>query len=92
MANAASFRTLVIMSGFDTCGNLAVESRGDVMKEPSRTTRIGSAVPVDGSMLAALLKILSWALRIVPMESRFKQDLSDPLQCISLLNAACNFV
>lgn len=62
--------------GLLTDGKGAVESRGDVMNWPSRTTRMGCDRPVEGSMLMESLYSSPWASRMVSRESEFQQAVS----------------
>lgn len=55
MAGPASVRTVESKMGFETAGKGALESRGVVMRDPSRTGRMGEAVPVEASMFTASL-------------------------------------
>ena len=56
MTDPASLATVETMMGLDWEGKEAVASRGEVMRDPSVTQRMGSKEPSEGSMLAALSK------------------------------------
>lgn len=65
MASPASLATEVISRDLLTDGNRAVESKGVVIKDLSKTGRMGSAVPAAWSRVDAMSKRLSCAVRMV---------------------------
>lgn len=71
MANPASLATEVISRGLLTDGKGAVESKGVVMKEPSKTGRMGSTVPAAGSRVDAMLIRFSCSPSIVSRDKAF---------------------
>lgn len=76
MDSAASFLTLVINNGLDTCGNGVVSSSVVVMREPSLTMRRGMPTPVEGSRPKALSMRLSWSSRMSSIDMLFKHAVS----------------
>jgi hypothetical protein len=73
MADPASLATEVISRGLLTDGKGAVESKGVVMKDLSKTGRMGSIAPAAGSRVKAISKRFSCALRMVSRDKAFWQ-------------------
>ena len=82
MAGPASSKTVEIISGLETEGKGAVESRGEVISEPSLTGRIGSPLPVDGSISKAEFNSIVCVLIIVSRLKEFQQLVSEEVQLI----------
>jgi hypothetical protein len=82
MAGPASSTTVDIMSGLETAGKEAVESRGEVISDPSSTGRIGSPWPVDGSILCAEPHKDISVLRIWSRLNEFQHLVSEAEQLI----------
>lgn len=76
MAGPASLATEVISRGLLTDGKGAVESKGVVMKDRSKTGRMGSTVPAAGSRMNAIPKRFSCAPRMVSRDKAFWQWVS----------------
>ena len=76
MAGPASLATEVISRGLLTGGKGAVESKGVVMKDPSKTGRMGSTMPAAGSRVDAIPKRFPCALRMVSSDKAFWQRVS----------------
>lgn len=89
MARPASLATEVISRGLLTDGKGAVESKGAVMKDPSKTERMGTTVPAAGSRVDAVSKRFSCALRMVSRDKAFWQSVSVELQPICPVKLAC---
>jgi hypothetical protein len=66
----------VISRGLLTGGKWVVESKEVVMKDPSKTGRMGSTVPAAGSRVDAIPKRFACAARIVFKDKAFWQWLS----------------
>ena len=89
MASPASLETVVISRGLFTDGKGAVESKGDVMKDPSKTGRMGTLVPAAGSRVDAIPKRFCCALRMVSRDKAFWQPVSVELQLSCPVKLAC---
>lgn len=89
MAGPASLATEVISRGLLTDGKGAVESKGVVMKDPSKTGRMGSTVPAAGSRVDAIPRRFSCAFRMVSRNKAFWQLVSVERQLICLVKLAC---
>ena len=89
MAGPASLATEVISRGLLTDGKGAVESKGAVTKEASKTGRMGTIVPAEGSRVDAILKRFSCALRMVSKGKAFWHSVSVELQLICPVKLAC---
>ena len=89
MASPASLATVVISKGLLTDGKGAVESKGDVTKDPSKTGRMGTIAPAAGSRVDAIPKRISCALRMVSRDKAFWQPVSVELQLICPVKLAC---
>lgn len=89
MASPASLATEVISSGLLTDGKGAVESKGVVMKDPSKTGRMGTITPAARSRVDAILERFACALRMVSRDKAFWQSMSVELQLICPVKFDC---
>lgn len=89
MAGPASFLTVERRRGLFTLVKAPVESRGEVMREPSRTGRMGSDWVADASRLMALLKRSIWASMMVSRDNALRHAESEAEQFIALLKYVC---
>lgn len=90
MAGPASLATDVRSIGLLTAGKGAVESKGVVIKDPSKTGRMGSLAPAAASKVGAALNRFPCAFKMVSRGKALWQWVSVEPQLICPVKLACS--